>query len=148
MCAGWKIGPFAWATRAFRAAIAALLIPAGVAQTYTFTTIAGRPGVPGSADGAGTAARFNHPGGIAADSSGNLYVADTDNHTIRKIASSGVVTTMAGSPGISGSLDGTGTSARFYGPSGIATDDRGTVYISDLANRMPLCRVEKERVRK
>jgi len=84
------------------------ITPAGVV-----TTIAGAAGVIGSADGSGNAARFNAPAGIAVDSAGNLYVADTYNRTIRKITSAGVVTTFAGMAGIAGSTDGTGGAARF-----------------------------------
>ncbi|WP_324106400.1 hypothetical protein [Noviherbaspirillum sp.] len=78
-----------------------------------------------------TKARFNHPVGIASDSNGNLYVADSGNYTIRKIASSGVVTTLAGSPGISGDADGTGPAARFGNLKGLAVDAAGNVYVVD-----------------
>lgn len=95
------------------------------------TTIAGTAGSFGSADGTGTAARFFGPQGIAADSSGNLYVSDTGNNTIRKITSAGVVTTLAGTAGQGGNTDGTGAAARFSGPSGIAIDNAGNLYIVD-----------------
>jgi sugar lactone lactonase YvrE len=95
------------------------------------TTLAGTTGVSGSADGTGTLASFYNPSGIAIDSSGNLYVADDGNHTIRKITSSGAVTTLAGSAGAFGSVDGTGTSARFMEAQGIATDSSGNLYVSD-----------------
>src|SRR5439155_1336119 len=87
------------------------ITPAGVV-----TTIAGAAGVFGSADGSGSAARFSAPAGIAVDSAGNLYVADTYNQTIRKVTSAGVVTTLAGTAGVTGSADGTGGAARFYNP--------------------------------
>lgn len=77
------------------------------------TTIAGQPGVSGSADGIGTAATFSGPSGLALDASGNLYVADTGNHTIRKITPSGAVTTLAGTAGREGGADGSGSAARF-----------------------------------
>src|SRR5258708_10362761 len=62
---------------------------------YTFTTLAGQASI-GSADGTGSAARFYEPEGVAADSSGNVYVADTFNHTIPKNTPAGLVTTLAG----------------------------------------------------
>lgn len=72
----------------------------------TVSTLAGS-GVAGHADGGGNAAKFNAPAGLALDASGNLYVADTMNHAIRKIAPDGTVTTYAGKPGESGQADGT-----------------------------------------
>lgn len=98
------------------------------------TTFAGTAGTIGSADGTGTAATFNYPGGITSDASGNLYVADYDNHTIRKISSTGVVTTFAGSAGSSGSTDGTGSTARFNHPRSVAVDAAGYVYVADSGN--------------
>ena len=89
-----------------------------IAPDGTVTTFAGSATFPGSADGAGSAARFRSPGGIAS-LGGDLYVADTENHTIRKVTSSGIVSTLAGNPGATGSADGTGTSARFNRPLGI-----------------------------
>jgi DNA-binding beta-propeller fold protein YncE len=98
------------------------------------TTIAGLPGSPGSIDGTGTAARFNQPRGIAVDGAGVLYVADTNNHTIRKITAGAVVTTLAGLAGTSGQTEGTGSAARFNGPRGVAVDSAGTVYVADTNN--------------
>ena len=74
------------------------------------------------------------PTGVAVDSTGNVYVADYYNYEIRKITPSGVVTTMAGSAGQSGSVDGTGSAARFYLPSGVAVDSAGNVYVADYHN--------------
>ena len=99
------------------------------------TTLAGSAGVVGSADGTGSAARFNQPGGVAVDSSGNVYVADFYNHTIRKVTPSGVVTTLAGTAGVEGSADGTGSEARFYYPNGVAVDSSGNVYVADYINQ-------------
>jgi sugar lactone lactonase YvrE len=95
------------------------------------TTLAGLAGSSGSTDGTGGAARFNGPRGVAVDSAGTLYVADTNNHTIRKIAPGGVVTTLAGLAGSSGSADGTGSAARFNRPGGVAVDGAGTLYVAD-----------------
>lgn len=105
------------------------ITPAGVV-----TTLAGSPGGSGSEDGTVDAARFLAPQGVATDSSGNLYVSDTANHTIRKITAAGVVTTLAGSAGIRGSVDGTGSAARFDRPRGIATDSAGNVFVADYNN--------------
>src|SRR5262249_11392109 len=68
--------------------------------------LAGNAGGPGNADGTGAAARFLLPIGVAVDSAGNVYVGDDSNHTIRKVTPAGVVTTLAGTPGVSGSADG------------------------------------------
>ncbi|MBI2927853.1 MAG: hypothetical protein HYY24_19345 [Verrucomicrobia bacterium] len=105
------------------------ITPAGMV-----TTLAGSPGRIGSADGTGSAARFHWPTGVAVDSVSNVYVADTDNHTIRKITPGGLVTTLAGSPGQIGSGDGTGSAARFYYPEGLAVDSADNVYVADSAN--------------
>ncbi len=105
------------------------ITPAGVV-----TTLAGAAGVFGSADGTGAAASFNFPQGVATDSTGNVYVADTVNSTIRKITPAGVVTTLAGTAGVSGSADGTGAAARFNRSQGVATDGAGNVYVADTNN--------------
>ena len=105
------------------------ITPAGVV-----TTLAGLAGSFGSVDGTGSAARFNDPTGVAADSSGNVYVGDSANHTIRKITPAGVVTTLAGLARSHGSADGTGSAARFSDPQGVATDSSGNVYVADTDN--------------
>ena len=98
------------------------------------STLAGAAGSFGTNDGAGSSARFYGPQAIAVDWSYNLYVADTANHTIRKITSSGVVSTLAGSPGTNGLTDGTGGNARFNAPHGVAVDSSGNVYVADTGN--------------
>jgi streptogramin lyase len=103
-----------------------------VVATGTVTTFAGAASHAGNADGTGTAASFTRSNGVATDGSGNLYVVDSDNQTIRKVViATGVVTTLAGSVGQTGSTDGTGTAARFYRPSGIASDGAGNLYLAD-----------------
>jgi sugar lactone lactonase YvrE len=104
-------------------------------DTGTLAVLAGIPSGVGSADGTGAAARFNTPNGVAADGAGNLFVADFDNHTIRKITPAGVVTTFAGTAGLSGSADGTGAAARFFYPSAVAVDGAGNVFVADSAIR-------------
>ena len=92
-------------------------IQAAPAQTYTFSTIAGTPGVPGSTNGSANQALFSGPAGLALDSSGNLYVAEDGNHTIRKLTPVGdtwSVTTIGGVAGQSGSEDGPLGTNRFY----------------------------------
>ena len=103
--------------------------------TGAVTTFAGVAGSNGSTDGTGSGARFTYPSGVASDSGGNLYVADTNNHTIRKIvASTGVVTTLAGLAGNFGSTDGTGSAALFNYPQGVACDTSGNIYVADSNN--------------
>ena len=72
--------------------------------------------------------------GVAVDSTGNVYVADQGNSTIRKVTAGGIVTTLAGSAGTAGSADGTGAAARFYAPTSVAVDGAGNVYVADQYN--------------
>jgi len=111
---------------------ASALAQVNYATPYAITTFAGV--APGSTDGLGKLARFNGPTGLALDAAGNLFVSDTFNETIRKISPTGEVTTLAGAVGETGSADGMGDSARFFGPEGVAVDGADNVYVADLAN--------------
>ncbi len=105
------------------------MTPAGVVSTF-----AGTPGVAGSADGLGAAARFANPQGIVADPADNLYVADTDNHTIRRITPAGQVTTLAGLAGVTGNTHGPLGTARFHSPRRITRDQGGNLFVTDSGN--------------
>lgn len=113
-----------------------------VRATGAVTTIAGSVGTPGKADGTGTAATFYNPRGIAFSSvSSSLYVADTNNNLIRKVTTTGIVTTVAGT-GTQGSQDGVGIYTSFWYPQGIAFTTAGNgcssttpcLYVSDTQN--------------
>ncbi len=113
------------------------IVPVGT--NWVVSTIAGTAGGNGSADGTDGDAQFNSPSGITVDVAGNLYVADTYNNTIRKVAPVGtnwVVTTLAGvaDGGFGGSTDGTGAGALFSYPYGIAVDGAGNLYVGDTVN--------------
>jgi sugar lactone lactonase YvrE len=99
------------------------------------TTLAGSYTTSGSADGTGPAARFFAPYGLAVDATGNVFVADSLNNSIRRITPDGVVTTFAGSTtGVWGSTDDTGTLARFNYPCGVAFDATGNLLVTDGQN--------------
>ncbi len=109
--------------------------PAGT--NWVVTTIAGQAGNGGSADGVNLFAQFYESAGLAVDSADNLFVADTFNHTIRKLTPAGanwVVTTLAGTVQIPGSRDGTGASAQFKSPAGVAVDSAGNLFVADSGN--------------
>ena len=104
-----------------------------VIATGVVSTLAGTAGTSGSINATGTSATFNRPTGITTDGT-NLYVAERSNHTIRKIViATGVVTTLAGTAGTSGSNDATGTSATFNSPRGITTDGTN-LYVAESEN--------------
>ncbi|MBV8666507.1 MAG: DUF4214 domain-containing protein [Burkholderiaceae bacterium] len=103
-----------------------MITPAG-----QVTTLAGFPTGYGARDGPGFAALFNNPQGLAIDSVGNIYVADSQNSTIRKITPAGLVSTLAGTAGVFGNKDGTGAAASFTAPTGLVVDSAGNVYVTD-----------------
>ncbi len=105
------------------------------ADLATITLVAGGP-FSGSVDGVAGAAAFNLPLGLTQDVAGNVYVADANNHTIRRIAADGTVTTLAGLAGTQGVADGTGAAARFSQPAGIALGPDGDLYVSELENHL------------
>jgi sugar lactone lactonase YvrE len=86
-------------------------------------------------DGNRDSAFYNEPAGITQDAAGNIYVADSSNHSIRKLTPDGNVVTLAGN-GLPGYQDGTKQSARFYLPSDVAVDHQGNVYVTDTLNHL------------
>ncbi|MET0263132.1 MAG: hypothetical protein ABW223_09560, partial [Rariglobus sp.] len=115
--------------------ISARLVAADISPPFGVDTFAGYAGR-GSKNGTGEAAMFNTPNGLAVDGAGVIYVADTDNSTIRRITSSGVVTTWAGVAGVDGVNNGPGTMARFNRPYGIAAKADGTLFVADTASNL------------
>ena len=103
------------------------ITPKGVVSTFA------GDGTKGHKNGFGTKAKFNSLGGIAVDSSGDLYVADHKNHRMRKITPEGEVSTFAGD-GTKGHKDGTNEEAQFNYPYGVALDSSGSVYVADRGN--------------
>ena len=101
-----------------------------ISSQWVVTTFAGSS--QGYADGIGSTAQFNKPNGICIDKDGNLYVSDLDNFKIRKITSTGIVSTVAGSS--QGNTDGIGIAAQFDSPTGICVDTNGNLYVADLGN--------------
>jgi sugar lactone lactonase YvrE len=106
-----------------------------IAPDGTTTTLAG-DGDAGYLDGMGSTAQFSAPGGVAVDPQGNVYVADTFNFRIRKVAPDGTTSTLAGN-GDAGYVDGTGGPAgttEFLAPFGVAVDTLGAVYVADTGS--------------
>jgi sugar lactone lactonase YvrE len=108
------------------------------------STLAGSPGQFGAEDGDGSAAHFRYPTATAVDASGNVYVSDSSNDLIRKITPGGVVSTLAGSPGIAGYADGNGNAAQFNNPTGLAVDKNGNVFVADSVNKV-IRKITKDR---
>lgn len=107
--------------------VARKISPAGLV-----TTLAGS-GSPGKTNGSGSAASFKFPSGIAVDSSGTVYLADTDNQLIRRISATGEVSNLLGN-GQLGATDGPGTSASFTDPKDVSVDAAGNLYLVDRGN--------------
>ncbi len=105
-----------------------------ITPTGIVSTLAGQGGSGGYADGVGTAARFNGPSGLGIDAAGNIYLADAFNDVIREITPAGVVSTVAGTPGVAGSANGPATNASFYIPQGVDIDAASNIYVADTAN--------------
>ena len=105
-----------------------------ITQAGAVTTIAGQPGVSGSADGLGSSAQFSGPTGLIVDKTGNVFVSDTDNHEVRMISPLGIVTTLVGSAGSAGTADGSGKNAGLTYPGGLSIDADGYIYIADSGN--------------
>ena len=124
--------------RLFLALLMAVGIPAltQADTTYSWKNFVGLPNGLGFVDGTGSAALFSTPEGVAVDSANNLYVADSNSHTIRKVTPAGVVTTLVGLAGHPGIVDGTGSAARFRNPYGLAVDSAGNVYVADVGNHL------------
>lgn len=99
-------------------------------------TFAGTAGTRGRTDATGAAAAFAEPSGLALAADGTLFVADTQNHTIRRITAGGAVTTFAGTAGQAGDADGRGTAARFNQPRGLAFDTAGNLHVADTGNNL------------
>jgi streptogramin lyase len=108
---------------------------AGVVSTFSGN------GTQGYAEGAVSVAKYRSPNGVAVDGSGNVYVADRGNNLIRKITPAGVTSILAGYPPqvganpITGYIDTVGTLALFNGPTALAVDSKGNVYVADHGNR-------------
>ena len=113
--------------------IGVCLLPLSLFAQDSVTTLAGQPLVSGATNGPVATALFSDPAALVADAAGNLFVADSRNHVIRKIGTNGIVSTFAGRAGTPGSSDGTGA-ARFDTPTGIALAANGDLYVSDTGN--------------
>ena len=127
-----KTGKRMTSTRCFLFLVATIL-SAHFCNAQFVVTVAGNSGQAGFVDGPGASARFSAPHGIACDHNGNIYIADRFNNSIRKINSSGTVSTFAGTGSVGGT-DGPGSAASFYEPRAVACDSSGNVYVADTRN--------------
>ncbi len=106
------------------------VLPDGSVTTLAGATAFGNdPAIRGNVDGAGNAARFDIVSGLAVGANGDLYASDSQQHTIRRITSTGLVTTVAGKPGVRGNTDGPGTAATFYAPMYLQADAAGELFV-------------------
>jgi hypothetical protein len=113
-------------------------VASALTGTATLSVVAGSSGTSGATNGNGTAASFNGLEGVVVDSSGNLFVADSNNDGIREVttpASTASVTTFAGTLGTTGTTDATGTSALFNTPRGMAIDSSNNIFVADAYNQ-------------
>jgi hypothetical protein len=102
-----------------------------ITPSAVVTTLAGQANLKGHADATGTNATFNTPTGIGVDTSGNVYVSDQVNRTIRKITPAGVVSVFAGSQSVQGTNDGLGTLAQFTMTTAVVVDSANNIYVAD-----------------
>jgi len=104
--------------------------------TGAVTTISGFSGSAGSTNGSASSASFSSPDGVALNASGTIYVADTGNNRIRRITSTGTVVSAFAGTGTAGTADGAAASAQFNGPTGLAVDAAGNIYVADTGNNL------------
>ena len=140
----WGAAGGASAGAAPQATALALFVTGRESPSYSVSTLAGGGSaggtVQGFADGAGSSAKFYNPTGIAVDAWGTVYVADKENHLIRKIMPDGIVSTFSGGGSAGGSAsghaDGAGVAATFNGPTGVALDSSGSLFVADQSNSL------------